>query len=75
VIGVVLTADRSTLSEWFWWTTVVFGFVAVGGLLEGFGVTTDGRFAIIFGVWTFIAGLGLQSQRIANQTNNFLPAV
>lgn len=57
VSGVVFAADRSILPTWLWWTTIAFGSVlVVGGLLEGFDVTPDGRFAIFFAIWTFIAG-------------------
>ena len=33
-----------------------------GGLLEGFGVAPFGRFAILFGLWAFVASFALQSQ-------------
>ncbi len=61
--AVVALADRSRLSTWFWWFTVAFAiFLAFGGLLEGFGVIPAGRFAILFGLWAFVAAFALQSQ-------------
>jgi hypothetical protein len=63
--GFALTAlganSRSVISKGFWWLTVVFaGILTLGGLLEGLGATTTGRFAILFGLWAFIAGFVLQ---------------
>ena len=63
--AVVALADRSRLSTWFWWFTVTFAvLLAFGGLLEGFGVVPDGRFAILFGLWAFVAAFALQSDPV-----------
>ena len=63
--AVVALADRSRLSTWFWWFTVAFAiFLTSGGLLEGFGVVPAGRFAILFGLWAFVAAFALQSEPV-----------
>lgn len=62
-ISTVAATGRSSLSRWFWWLTTLFAvLLTVGGLLEGFGVTTAGRFAIFFGIWAFVAGFALQAR-------------
>ena len=60
--ALVVTADRSSVSTWFWWFTVAFAAIlTVGGLLEGVGATPDGRFSILFGLWAFVAAFALQA--------------
>lgn len=62
VTGVVLTAERSTMSGWFWWVTAAIGVaLLVGGVLDGLGVIPGGRFSILFSLWIFIAGFALQA--------------
>lgn len=66
--GFMAATDRSTMRRWFWWLTVAFATVlVVGGLLEGLGVTPDGRFAIFFGLWAFIAGFALAGHYAAEE--------
>ena len=60
VTAVIATLGRDTVSKWFWWFTAVVGVVlTVTGILEGMGIFPDGRFAIFFGLWAFIAGFAL----------------
>ena len=67
--GLLATTDRTAMRRWFWWLTVVFAAVLiVGGILEGLGVTPDGRFAIFFGLWAFIAGFTLSVDPAAEET-------
>jgi hypothetical protein len=67
--GFIAATNRSTMRRWFWWLTVVFAAVLiVGGILEGLGVTPDGRFAIFFGVWVLVAGLTLSVSPTAAET-------
>jgi hypothetical protein len=67
--GFIVATTRSTMRRWFWWLTVVFAAVLiVGGILEGLGVTPDGRFAIFFGVWVLVAGFTLSVSPTAAET-------
>jgi hypothetical protein len=68
--ALVVTADRSSVSIWFWWFTVAFAVIlTVGGLLEGVGVTPDGRFSILFGLWAFVAAFALQAGSAEDASN------
>ena len=63
--AVVALSDRSTVSSWFWWFTVVFAvLLTFGGLLEGLGIAPAGRFAILFGLWAFVTSFALQSEPV-----------
>lgn len=69
VTGVIAAAPRTTVPRWFWWLTAIFGAVlAVGAILEGFGVVPDGRFPILFGLWAFIAAFALMTDPASNDS-------
>ena len=60
VTAVIATLNRDMVSKWFWWFTVVVGVVLTAtGILEALGIFPDGRFAIFFGLWAFVAGFAL----------------
>lgn len=60
VTAVIATLNRDMVPKWFWWFTAVVGVVlTVTGILEGMGIFPNGRFAIFFGLWAFIAGFAL----------------
>lgn len=66
-LAVLVAIGRLSFSRWFWWFTFAFTVIlTVGGLVEGFGITTAGRFSILFGVWAFVAGFALQSAQEHN---------
>jgi hypothetical protein len=72
--GFIAATERAEMRR-FWWLTVVFAAVLiVGGILEGLGVTPDGRFAIFFGLWVFIAGFKLSVSPTAAETSRTQPA-
>ena len=67
--GVLVAIQRSTMRRWFWWlTAVIAAALTVGGTLEGLGVAPNGRFAIFFGLWAFIAGFALSADPATDET-------
>jgi hypothetical protein len=68
--GVLVATQRSTMQRWFWWLTAVIAVaLAVGGTLEGLDVAPNGRFAIFFGLWAFIAGFAISSDPATDETS------
>ena len=75
VTAVIATLSRDTVSKWFWWFTVVVGVVlTVTGILEGLGIFPDGRFAIFFGLWAFVAGFALFADAGPNHRGSSSPS-
>jgi hypothetical protein len=60
LIGFITAANKRLIPSWFLWLSVVVAAVLIaGGTIEGLGITPDGRFAIFFGLWVFVAGVTL----------------
>ncbi len=75
VTAVIATLSRDTVSKWFWWFTVVVGVVlTVTGFLEALGIFPDGRFAIFFGLWAFVAGFVLFADAGPNHRGSSSPS-
>ena len=67
--GAMVAIPGGTMRRWFWWLTAVFAVaLTVGGTLEGLGVVPNGRFAIFFGMWAFIAGIALFANPTTEET-------
>ena len=75
VTAVIATLGRDTVSKWFWWFTVVVGVVLTAtGILEALGIFPDGRFAIFFGLWAFVAGFALFADAEASHRGSGSPS-
>jgi hypothetical protein len=69
LIGTLVAIQRGAMRRWFWWLTVVIVVaLTVGGTLEALGVVPNGRFAIFFGLWAFIAGFALSDEPVIEET-------
>ncbi len=75
VTAVIATLGRDTVSKWFWWFTVVVGVVLTAtGILEALGIFPNGRFAIFFGLWAFVAGFALFADSEASHRGSSSPS-
>ena len=75
VTAVIATLSRDTVSKWFCWFTVVVGVVlTVTGILEALDIFPDGRFAIFFGLWAFVAGFALFADAGPNHRGSSAPS-
>jgi hypothetical protein len=60
LIGFITAANNRITPSWFLWLSAAVAAVLIaGGTMEGLGITPDGRFAIFFGLWVFVAGVTL----------------
>ena len=67
--GTLVAIQRGAMRRWFWWlTALIAAALTVGGMLEGLGVVPNGRFAVFFGLWAFIAGVALSVEPTAEET-------
>ncbi len=75
VTAVIFTLSRDVVSKWFWWSSAVFGVVLTAtGILEALGISPDGRFAIFFGLWAFVAGFALFADAGASHRGSSSPS-
>ncbi len=75
VTAVIVTLSRDVVSKWFWWFTAVVGVVlTVTGILEAMGIFPNGRFAIFFGLWAFVAGFALFADAEARHRGSSSPS-
>jgi hypothetical protein len=75
VTAVIATLSRDVVSKWFWWFTAVVGVVlTTTGILEALGIFPNGRFAIFFGLWAFVAGFALFADAEASHRDSSSPS-
>lgn len=68
--GVLVAIEGGSMRRWFWWlTAVIAAALTLGGTLEGLDVVPNGRFAIFFGLWAFIAGFALSADPTTDETS------